>query len=177
MVQVCTLNCHTGCTFGEQTWTITDRGAHLNPKYSCLQSKKHFCTLKGANLNPKGCKMKGAGLHSGRCTDSFIWVQTSTLKGANLSWLHLYGCKLAFVVQDCALKGGCWYCDIFGGANLYLYFLVCTLALHPRSPALIPIHPSTHKTLINWWISWFRAGLNDNVLSLFWWQTGPQPPF
>ena len=43
MVQVCTLNCHTGCTFGEQTWTITDhRGAHLNPKYSCLQSKKPF---------------------------------------------------------------------------------------------------------------------------------------
>ena len=38
--------------------------------------------------------MKGTGLHSEGCTD--IRAQTSTLKGANLSWLHHYGCKLAF---------------------------------------------------------------------------------
>ena len=32
-------------------------------------------------------------------------VQTSTLIGAKLSWLHIFwGCKLALGVKDCALK-------------------------------------------------------------------------
>ena len=58
--------------------------------------------------------MNGACLHSEGCTD--IRVQTSTLKGAYLSLLHLYGCKLAFGVQECALKGAgivtVWGCKL-----------------------------------------------------------------
>ena len=103
MVQVCILNCHTGCTFGEQTCTTPDKGAHLNPKYSCLQSQQHFCTLKGANLNPTGCKDEGC---------RFALWGVHRYMGANL----LLGCKIA-AERVLVL----WH---FGGANLYLYFLV-----------------------------------------------------
>ena len=74
MNQVCILKCHTGCIFGEQTCTITDNGTYLNPNYSCLQSQKHFCTLKGANLNPKRSKDE-------RCRFAFWGVHRYT--GAN----------------------------------------------------------------------------------------------
>ena len=58
------------------------------------------------------------------CIPCNMRVQTSTLTGADLTWLHLYGRKLAFGVQDCALKGaGVVYFS--RGANMYLYFLVC----------------------------------------------------
>ena len=68
-----------------------------------------ICTLRGGMIT-------GAGLYSEGCTD--MRVQTSTLTGANLSWLHLYGCKLAFGVLVL------WH---FGDANLYLYFLMRTI--------------------------------------------------
>ena len=74
MVQVYILYCHTG--FGEQTCTITDRGAHFEPQMFM------FAIIE-ALLPSKGAKMKGASLHSEGCTD--IRVLTSTLKGANLS--------------------------------------------------------------------------------------------
>ena len=69
--------------------------------------------------------MKGAGLHSEGCSKD-IQVQTSTLIDATLSWLHLYGCKLAFGVQYCALKGA--GIVKFLGCKLLplLIFLVCT---------------------------------------------------
>ena len=88
----------------------------LPNKYPCLQSEKHFCTLKGGNLNPKRCKDE-------RCRLSIWGVHryvgaTNAFKGANLSWLHLYGCKLAFVVQESALNGA--GIVIFWGAHLCL---------------------------------------------------------
>ena len=60
MVQVCTLNCHNGCTVGEQTYTFTDRGARMNPWYSWLVCSHtstsapwevQICTLRGAKIH------------------------------------------------------------------------------------------------------------------------------
>ena len=64
--------------------------------------------------------MKGAGLHSEGRTDK--WVQTSTLTGANISYLHLYGCKRALGARDCGGQEGAgivtfWACKI---APVYL---------------------------------------------------------
>ena len=68
--------------------------------------------------------MKGAGLHSEGCTYIYIYiVQTSTFKGANLSSLHLYGCKLAFGEQDYPLNERILVLWHLGGANFATLFL------------------------------------------------------
>ena len=67
---------------------------------------KHFCTLKDSRMQIctlRGAKITGADLHSERGTN--IRVQTCTLTCANLSWLHIYGCRFAFWVKYWALEG------------------------------------------------------------------------
>ena len=122
MVQVCTLNCHNRSIaaplgsklapllIGVHVWTSN---IHVcNHRNTSAPWRVQICTLRGA-------KITGAGLHPEGCT--YIQVQTSTLTGANLSWFHLHGCKLAFGVQRVLVL---WH---FGGAKLHLNFLVWTV--------------------------------------------------
>ena len=77
---------------GVHVWTLN---IHV-----CNHRSTSICALNGANrvqrLQVQVCTSEG-------CTD--MRVHTTTLTGANLRWLHLYGCKLAFGVLDCALQG------------------------------------------------------------------------
>ena len=97
IVQVCSLNCHNSCTFGEQACTFSNTGARLNPKYSFLQSQIE------AFLHFEGCK-------DYRCRFALWGVNNA---GANLRWLQILWVESCFGGARLRPKG-CWYCEIFG---------------------------------------------------------------
>ena len=121
MVQVCTLIVTIAAPLGSKFAPLLI-GVHIwTPNIHVCNHRSLSVPRKGANLHPKKCKDYRCrfalwGMH----TD--MRVQTSTLTGANLSWLQLYGSKFAFGVQDCALKGalivivwGCKRAPLFPG--------------------------------------------------------------